>query len=186
MTVRDPGYYYSLKSTNQIAKPGVKLKLHNDGVIQRHLFNDEKMEDLLFWRIYKYNDLIYKESAANQEIFSMDFGTGTFRAMIVIEGPFGSMPVSNIIEFPLFPSKEQGFECLPIDSDHNELPDFIEPVVEKRAQRIVVSKAEIQLLRIWNAWKYRIFEAWKDQNMYEYDLIDNMPVYSPLLDVPGS
>ena len=91
--------------------------------------------------------------------------------MLVVEGPHGSMPVSNIMQYPLFPGTDGRCRIVPPDNDGDGLPDFLDadpgvpavgpPPIWMRASddSLINPAADKTLVALWRRWTYDIMSA---------------------------
>ncbi|MDR3401040.1 MAG: hypothetical protein P4L99_00970 [Chthoniobacter sp.] len=104
--------------------PSVILAVTNAGVVQREKL-DDALEKLLQWRIYCNGRLVEKGSAAEDLHHAVASGVGTYVAFVGVEGPDGFMPVSNYLQFPLFPERDGSMAVLPATSSGDGVPDCL-------------------------------------------------------------
>ncbi|MGH8047472.1 MAG: hypothetical protein ACREKL_09520, partial [Chthoniobacterales bacterium] len=123
---------------NRRVSPGVILSVENSGVIQRQKLA-APLEALLCWRIYRNGRLINKGSAGGNVRHPVQ-ETGTYVAYVGVEGPTGFMPVSNCLEFPLFPTKSGGVELFPTATNPDHVPDYLLDVLPPEALSEVLSQ----------------------------------------------
>lgn len=134
---------------NTLITPNAKIRIRNDGIIERELFADPSYELPLRWYIYKYNELIVNCAASGQTEFKIDYDFGTYRALLCVEGPDGILPVSNILHFPLFPDVKGQLRCIPQDLNTNNIPDPLE-----ETDRLPIKQEE--LINVWKVWMYSL------------------------------
>jgi len=108
---------------NARVSPNVTLKLTNSGTIQRDKLAPE-LEKLLRWRIYHNGRLIEKGTAKGVVKYDADRGTGTYQIFVGVEGPNGFLPVSNLLQFPLFPEASGRRTVFPPATNPEKFPDF--------------------------------------------------------------
>jgi hypothetical protein len=176
---------FDINSGNRRVVPGILLKLHQDGRMTRALVSDEA-ERLLTWRIYRDGRLVESRSATGSAEWPVRYGWGDYRVFLGVEGPRGFMPVSNMLEFPLFPSSNGQVEVIPADANRNEIPDRVEKYVTGDGEllegvRSALSEPslanarapaegqrleaeEIKLIRLWQYWASNL----KNRNYYDY------------------
>ena len=104
--------------------PVVHLKLDNHGIVERDLLPNAGAEQLLRWRIYHNGRLVRRDSAAGITHIDTNLGSGTYQVWMGVEGPNGFMPVSNLLEYPLFPDASGNKVVVPVDTDGDGMPDF--------------------------------------------------------------
>jgi hypothetical protein len=109
---------------NAKVSPCVTLGLTNSGTITRDKL-EPSLEKLLHWRIFHNGHLIEGGSANNSSQFNADRGPGTYQAFVGLEGPNGFMPVSNFLQFPLFPEKSGKNAVFPSATNAHRFPDFL-------------------------------------------------------------
>lgn len=139
-----------LSKENKVVSPSATLRIRNDGVLERELFSDPKFETALRLYIYRYNELVVNRPAAGQTRFTLkNEGYGSYRAFLCVEGPQGAMPVSNLLNFPLFPDGEGQIHCIPDDRNQNKIPDFFEgsDMPPREYQELTV---------LWKRWWYSL------------------------------
>ena len=115
---------FDMNFGNRRVDPPIILKLHQDGRMTRALLGGE-VEHLLVWRIYRDGRLVDQRSASGSAEWPVRYGWGDYRVFLGVEGPHGFMPVSNLLEFSLFPSKAGQVEVT-ADENRNEIPDQLE------------------------------------------------------------
>lgn len=113
---------------NSRVSPSVVLRLTNTGEIHREALAPE-LEKLLCWRIYCNGRLIEKGKAGGVLSYQAARGPGTYQAFLGVEGPQGFFPLSNLLEFPLFPDKSRGLVVFPTVTDPPGFPDFLREVI---------------------------------------------------------
>jgi hypothetical protein len=118
-----------IRKANLRANPAAFLRVNNHGVIERELIPDEGAEQLLRWRIYHEGKLVEKGTAAGVVRYEVRYGVGSYNVLLGVEGPTGFMPVSNLLEFPLFPDDSGSNVRVPADSDHDGIPDYVERII---------------------------------------------------------
>lgn len=113
-----------LKENSKIT-PSVHLLVHDDGTVERSRLEDQEMEALLEWRLYFDGKLVEDRSGASRSRLSTFRGTGNYKVMIGVEGPSGFMPVSNIVDYPLFAEGADNGVVYPKVTNPNGFPDFL-------------------------------------------------------------
>ena len=119
-----PDHPWRIEKRNNKVAPPVTLTLDNHGHVERELVKEANAEQLLRWRIYHNGWLVRRDSAAGITRADLDVGPGTYQACVGVEGPGGFMPVSNILEFPMFPDVAGKNVVIPSDTDGDGIPDF--------------------------------------------------------------
>jgi hypothetical protein len=166
-------------------KPSVTLRLTNRGVVERERLVEEAAERLLRWRVYYDGRLIEKGSAAGVTRFETAKGLGTYQVFAGVEGPSGFMPVSNLLEYPLFPEAGGSYAIFTVDADSNGtptcvaellaqpkagavndaedadldndgLPDREEGTLPAREPKGPLNANDRQLLDLWRSWSYEL------------------------------
>ena len=89
---------------NSKVTPPALLRVTHKGVIKRETLFEPAVEELLHWRVYHEGRLIEEGPAAGMKTFDPKSGVGSYVAWIGVVGPNGFMPVSNLLEYPLFPT----------------------------------------------------------------------------------
>lgn len=118
------GYPSDIYAENRKVSPAVVLGVTNEGMIERNLLGGTA-EAALRWRIYYQGRLIQKETAEGMKSWLPSSGPGNYHLWMGVEGPSGFMPVSNLVEFPLFLNPSGRLTIIPEDEDHNGQPDFL-------------------------------------------------------------
>lgn len=134
---------------NNVVQPSAVLRIRNDGVLERELFEGANYESSLRWYVYRYNELIVNRSASGETDLKIDTGYGSYRAFLCVEGLDGVLPVSNILRFPLFPKGTDQVRCIPEDQNANQVLDMLEGLVPK-------SQKQYELLMLWSEWRYEL------------------------------
>lgn len=116
---------FVLYRANKKVSPALCLKLSIRGKVSRDKF-DDSLEKHLFWRIYFNGNLVENGSASGITEYTVHSGTGTYQVLVGVNGPHGFMPVSNLLEFPIFPDPLGGITVIPADSNKNDIPDIFE------------------------------------------------------------
>ena len=158
---------WSIEKRNSKVAPPLTLTLDNHGHVERELVKEANAEQLLRWRIYHNGRLVRRDSAAGITRADLDVGPGTYQACVGVEGPGGFMPVSNILEFPMFPDVAGKNAVIPSDTDGDGTPDFFAalpeddrgPGLQQGAEPDdVVSAAETprNLRELWESWHIRL------------------------------
>lgn len=161
------GHPWSIEKQNSKVAPPVTLTLDNHGHVERELVKEANAERLLRWRIYRNGRLVRRDSAAGITRADLDVGPGTYQACVGVEGPGGFMPVSNILEFPMFPDVAGKNAVIPSDRDGDGTPDFFAALPEDdRGLGLqqgaepddVASAAETprNLRELWESWHIRL------------------------------
>jgi len=173
------GHPWDIEKANRKVTPAVTLRLDRRGRIERDLLPDEAAERLLRWRIYRQGRLVGRGSATGVARLTADFGPGTYQVWLGVEGPAGFMPVSNLLEYPLFPDASGENVVIPADADGDKIPDFLQKMVavgsgkpgdgdldndgipdaQESAAGLLHGKAsgtslERELVELWRAWAY--------------------------------
>jgi hypothetical protein len=167
---------------NKRVDPAIILKLHQDGRMSRALLAGE-VEHLLAWRMYRDGRLVENGSATGSAEWPVRYGWGDYRVFLGVEGPHGFMPVSNLLEFPLFPTEKGQVEVIPADQNRNEIPDLLEkyataqgelledvrnalnaPIAARTPAIRRLTADEIRLIRLWQSWDNNL----KNRNHFDY------------------
>lgn len=117
-------FYYK----NNKVPGAITLGLTNEGTLVRELQTPE-VEKNLRWRIYHNGRVIEKGPAEGMEKYDANRGPGSYQAFLGIEGVTGFMPVSNMVEFPLFPSGEGKCVVFPPATKEPGFPDFLAAII---------------------------------------------------------
>ena len=146
--------------------PVVHLKLDNHGIVERDLLPNAGAEQLLRWRIYHNGRLVRRDSAAGITHIDTNLGSGTYQVWMGVEGPNGFMPVSNLLEYPLFPDASGNKVVVPVDTDGDGMPDFFAALSATEELRSAqkdaesgapVSEATSAFLReLWGSWRIQL------------------------------
>ena len=112
----------------KILSPSIAFTLGPTGVLTREKL-DEPLEKLLHWRIYRDGRLIERGPAADVIRFPIEWGPGVYQVFVGVEGPGGFMPVSQPLQFPLFPEKNGGLAVFPSMTNPTGFPDFLVDVL---------------------------------------------------------
>jgi hypothetical protein len=157
---------HDLHLKNNKVVPSIVLRLDNQGGVHRAALASPEAEALLRWRVYRQGRLVDQSSATNSLLYTPSAGAGLYVVMIVIEGPHGVMPVSNVMEYPLFPEPDGGCAIIPTDTDKDRLPDFLDASPEVPAtgdlyfrvmdESFINPTLDRQLVRLWRRWTFRI------------------------------
>lgn len=134
------GYKRDIENENRMSLPSSRLRVNDQGVVEREFLADGKAEKLLHWRIYHDGKLVESGAAANICRLEMKHGLGNYLILLGVEGPTGFLPVSNYLEFPLFTDGKDRPRIYPLDTNADGTPDFIEDMVKS-------GNAEITLLK---------------------------------------
>jgi len=155
-----------LQFKNSKVVPAIELRLDNRGGVHRAAPASPDAEALLRWRVYRQGRLVDQSSATNRLLYTPSAGAGLYVVMLVIEGPNGVMPVSNVMEYPLFPEPDGGCAIIPTDTDKDRLPDFLDASPEVPAtgdlyfrvmdESLINPTLDRQLVRLWRQWTFRI------------------------------
>lgn len=113
-----------IQEKNAKVSPDITLRLTNSGTVSRDSL-DAPLDKLLCWRIYHNGRLVKNGPAAEVTSFKADQGPGTYQAIVGVAGPNGFMPISNFLEFPLFPDRAGGFSVFPAVTNAARFPDFL-------------------------------------------------------------
>ena len=175
---------------NHKVTPSVDLAVTNAGVIQRTKL-DDSMEKYLRWRIYYNGRLIEKGVATGDLHHATTQGPGTYVAFVGVEGPNGFMPVSNHLQFPLFPERNGSMAVLPTASNGDGVPDFLRDTLAAdqmanlrdsvgwqtphqpynaatiyglRSLGSMTDEKKQSLLSLWSAWAWSVDLAKGDPN----------------------
>ena len=159
----------TISQTNQVVDPAVELRIENDGTIHRSKLLNLEWDTLLRWRIYKNNDLIDQGEVLPDQERKIDSGQGSYHVFLVVDGPAGWLPVSNVLNFPLFPADGDTLACIPEGSDRNKIPDRIESIHSKLKQNQNISESERHTLALWHVWKWEIQQGGKFKMILQKD-----------------
>ncbi len=113
---------FEIRGANEKVSPAVLLQVHENGVVERALL-DPLYEQHLVWRIYHNGLLVNRSEADGVARLDTDRGPGHYLVLVGIEGAGGFMPVSNFLEYPLFPGGAGHNVIFP--SQTNGMPDFL-------------------------------------------------------------
>ena len=172
-------YPAEIEKANQSVSPAVLLGIDDHGVVERETLPDAKAEALLQWRIYHDGKLVEWGAATGIARREMTQGPGNYLVLVGAEGPAGFFPVSNFLEFPLFPDGEEKPRVYPRDTDADGTPDFIQSMVASGAAGTAdlpadqdsdndgltdieemglqaIAPKDSQLLQLWGQWSYRL------------------------------
>lgn len=127
--------------SNTKVNPSVRIWVDNKGTITREKL-DESQEKALHWRIYHNGKLIERATARNTTQKILSNGPGTYQVLVGVEGPSGFMPVSNLLEFPLFPEKSGELAIFPSAKDVPGFPDFLIRIMGQDQAYNVLSRGE--------------------------------------------
>ncbi len=177
-----------IREVNAKVSPTLRLDLTNSSEVRRELLTDQA-ERQLVWRIYHQGALIEDGPAGGVLAKQMTGGPGTYQVLLGIDGPDGFMPVSNFLEFPLFPSAEGSLVVRPEPSEENGgVPSFLVGVARVGANEFSRADADgdgltnaeegyaplvatapepddpekAALLRLWSAWSWEIANRIRD------------------------
>ena len=119
-------HYNPLQSfrENRRVSPNVTLAVSNSGTIQRDKL-DAALEKLLRWRIYHNGRLVENGWATDDIRHAAVRGMGTYVAFVGVDGPTGFMPVSNLLQFPLFPERNGSLAVCPSTTQEAGVPDCL-------------------------------------------------------------
>jgi len=135
-------YRDDLQRVNNKVTPWIKLEVANDGTIHRERL-DPKLERHLRWRIYHNERLIEKGPAKPSPTHPSPRKAGEYHVFLGIEGPGGFMPVSNELNFPLFPDGRGGVCVYPETRKMPGVPDFVLDVMtDEEKERLAREVAE--------------------------------------------
>jgi len=109
---------------NKKVSPKITLAVTNAGIIQRQKLDDAH-EKLLRWRIYFNGHVVEKDAATGDLQHAVAQGMGSYVAFVGVEGPNGFMPVSNFLQFPLFPELDGHMAVVPAVTNADGLPDSV-------------------------------------------------------------
>ena len=123
-------YRDDIETNNQTVSPTVHLGIDEHGVVKRELLTDAMAEALLHWRIYHDGKLVESGPVAGTARREMTHGPGNYLVLVGAEGPAGFLPVSNFLDFPLFPDGDQKPRVYPRDTDADGTPDFIQTMMD--------------------------------------------------------
>jgi hypothetical protein len=123
-----------IRKKNKLLIPPVDLRIIENRSVEASGLDRLEQMPKLFWWIYRDGHLIDRMPVDDSRRLTVDEGIGNYYTFIAVEGPNGFMPVSNIVNFPLFPKKGGGFECFPMDHNGNQLPDCLEDSYNKEQQ----------------------------------------------------
>lgn len=147
---------------NRKVNPVVLLRLNREGVIERDRLADENAERLLEWRVYHDGTLIKNDSANGVTRLESPRAVGIYQVFAGVEGPNGFMPVSNLVEYPLFPQPGGNLAVIPQDKNGDGTPDFLDEIMAKYPQQqpddreAPLAEADYRLLELWRAWEYNL------------------------------
>jgi len=157
-----------LQLENNKVSPAIVLRLDDQGSIHRSALANPVLEKFLCWRVYHDGRLIDQSAAGNVLTYTPPAGVGGYVVMLVVEGPRGPMPVSNIMQYPLFPGAGGHYAIVPPDGDGDGLPDFLDadpisptmksPPAWRRAfeDDLINPAADKALVALWRRWAYDI------------------------------
>lgn len=180
---------YDLLETNNKVRPWMRLAVTNDGTVYRQKF-EAALEKHLRWRIYRDGELIEKGPLTADTAIRRFFDrTGDYQVFVGLEGPSGFMPVSNQMNFPLFPDEQGGLCVYPKAEKPLGVPQFIlatlapdqinslrgELVKDRPAFTYLTNAGfsgydarnleDRKLLDLWNAWCWELNQA-QDNSFY--------------------
>lgn len=116
----------AISSTNNRAKPNVILTVKQDGTVERNTLAPA-FEETLKWRVFHDGVLISEESATGDDRLPPLTEPGSYLVLAGVEGPEGFFPVSNFLQFPLFPD---GGKLVVVPSkDSQGVPKFLYDVL---------------------------------------------------------
>lgn len=176
---------------NNKVSPKVTLAVTNAGIVQRDKL-DDPAEKILRWRIYLNGRLVERGSATGDINHAVRRGTGSYVAFVGLEGPNGFMPVSNLLEFPLFPERNGTMAVLPsLDEDglpyrvHDALkpdqcsrllenPDWTAPrdascrsvAIDWCSTFLIDEVKKQELVSLWGSWSWQINTAKSSPNAF--------------------
>ena len=130
----------AIRKANSKVAPAIKLNLQNDGAIERELLDDPAAERLLRWRIYRNGELVERSSAEGVKRIETARGTGTYQVLIGVDGPTGFMPVSNVLEYPLFPRPDGRSALVPLPGQREEIG--VRVMADRRRRETATAAAE--------------------------------------------
>lgn len=183
--VTERQYRSELQRDNKSTLPSVHLGIDDYGVVEREILPDAKAEALLKWRIYFNGKLVDSGAATDTIRREMTHGPGNYLIIVGPEGPAGFLPVSNFLEFPLFPDGKDKPQVFPRDTDADGTPDFIQNMVSsgklatydilegqdtdndgltdiEEAGPLSIAPSSIskakdnELLQLWSQWNYEL------------------------------
>lgn len=120
-----------IHKANAKVQPAIDLRVNNAGVITREQLLEGAVEQLLRWRIYYNGELVEKGPATGVKRQETDHGVGSYTVCLGVDGPTGFMPVSNLVEYPLFPSGSAQ-KTIMLEMDKNDLPDFAKRTLARK------------------------------------------------------
>lgn len=181
-----------IDSENQIARPGIVLKVDSRGTI--HLEAPDEIDiEALQWRLYHDGILVENGPVGSGREFSPAHGPGAYLAIVGIETSGGFFPVSNYLHFPLFPARK-GLEVIPAGFSYETPPRFLDNVPRKGLEYDPdadddgdgLSNAEEagppapalaprtpdeqRLTRLWQAWRYELRDLQNSPEKYPWFL----------------
>lgn len=130
-----------LLQKNSKVEPSISLSVTISGTIVREELTPE-LEKLLQWRVYHDGQLINKSFAANITRLNIAEKMGDYLVFVGIVGPSGFMPVSNLLHFPLFPKKPEGFEVFPSINPTTRLPLLFEDCLPENVRQEILEAAQ--------------------------------------------
>jgi hypothetical protein len=159
----NPNEFYE---DNRKVSPHVIMAVTKAGMIQREKI-DDALEKLLQWRIYYNGRLVEKGPATGDLRHTPAQGVGTYAVFVGVEGPGGFMPVSNFLQFPLFPERDGRFVVTPSTTDGEGVPDFLVDCL---------TPDQMTALRTSDTWQ-EVRDAYNKATIYGMDAIG--PVSDP-------
>ncbi len=176
-----------IRGANNKVSPAITLRVDNAGTIHRGLLSDAA-ENSLRWRIYHQGQLVDGGSAAGVPEKHLTSGVGTYQVLIGVEGADGFMPVSNFMEFPLFPTGDGNLVVVPELSPGARVPDGFDDIVTSGDPSLLHADSDgdglsnedeayvpiaptaaaladpekLSLFQLWRAWRYDVIMRMKD------------------------
>jgi hypothetical protein len=159
------------KGNDKVARP-ILLSVTKSGTVKRQIVPDSGAEALLSWRIYHDGRLVDSSAAAGQDSYSVKQGVGSYAICLVVNGPHGVMPVSNLLEFPLFPVPGSTPVIMPEMHD-KYTPVFLKPTRDLIEQQQLSDFSDLppedrKLWLLWRAWGFEI----EHPNLFTIHLVD--------------